>query len=53
MAGFAVNVDLILEKKDAVLGKDSKGVTCRRLEPCFLEQFTTRDTAECIPGLEV
>ena len=53
MAGFAINVDLILQNKDAVLGKTSNGTECSMLETCFLEQFTTRETAECIGGKEV
>ena len=52
MAGFAINVDLILNKA-AVIGKSRNGEKCRRLETCFLEQFTTRETAECIGGKEV
>ena len=52
MAGFAINVDRILESK-AVMGKTGSGERCRRLETCFLEQFTTRETAECIRGKEV
>lgn len=53
MAGFAINVDLILKNKDAVLGKDKHGNVIRRLEPAFLEQFTTKETAECLGGKEV
>ena len=53
MAGFAINVDEILRNKDAVIGQTSNGTSCSRLETCFLEQFTTRETAECIGGKEV
>jgi hypothetical protein len=53
MAGFAINVDLILKNENIVFGKTRNGSKCRRLETCFLEQFTTRETAECIAGKEV
>ena len=53
MAGFAINVDLIVRNEDAVLGQMSNGTSCSILETCFLEQFTTRETAECIGGKEV
>ena len=55
MAGFAINVDEILRNKDAVIGKTRKGGKCQpgMLETCFLEHFTTRETAECIGGKEV
>ena len=50
MAGFAINVDLILKNEDAVMGQTSNGTKCSILETCFLEQFTTRETVECIQG---
>ena len=53
MAGFAMNIDLILKNKNAEFGKLSDGRMCRMLGTCFLEQFTTRETAECIGGKEV
>ena len=53
MAGFAINVDLILKNKNAVLGMDEHGKVNRRLEDTFLKQFTTRETAECLGGREV
>ena len=53
MAGFAINVDLIVRNEDAVLGQMSNGAECSMLETCFLEQFTTRETVECIGGREV
>ena len=53
MAGFAVNVKEILKKSKAIFGKDKDGKTIRSLEPNFLEQFTTREDAECLGGKEV
>ena len=53
MAGFAINVDLIVRNEDAVLGQMSNDGECSMLETCFLEQFTTRETVECIGGKEV
>ena len=53
MAGFAINIDLIIRNEDAVLGQMSNGRECSMLETCFLEQFTTRETVECIGGKEV
>ena len=54
MAGFAINVDLILKNEDAVIGQTRNGKgRCSILETCFLEHFTTRETAECIAGKEV
>ena len=53
MAGFAINVDLIVRNEDVVLGQMSNGTECSILETCFLEQFTARETVECIGGKEV
>ena len=53
MAGFSINIDLIVRNEDAVIGKSSNNTKCTQLETCFLEQFTTRETAECIGGKEV
>ena len=53
MAGFAINIDLILKNKDVVLGIDKDGKANRRLEDTFLKQFTTKETAECLGGEEV
>ena len=53
MAGFAINVNEILKKPNAVIGRDKDGKLIRRLEPYFLEQFTTRETAECLGKKEV
>ena len=53
MAGFAINVDLILKNKNVVLGEDEDGKVQRRLEETFLKQFTTKETAECLGGEEV
>ena len=53
MAGFAIHVDEILRNNDVVMGKTSNGSNCTMLETCFLEQFTTRETAECSGGKRV
>ena len=55
MAGFAVNVDLILKHRDAVIGKNKNGKTSVQgyLEPDFLEQMCTRETVECRGQKEV
>ena len=53
MAGFAINVDLILKNKNAIFGINRHGNVIRRLEEAFLEQFTTKETAECLGGKEV
>ena len=53
MAGFAINVDLIINNKEVVFGRDKNGDIIRRLETNFLEQFTTRETAECLGRKEV
>ena len=55
MAGFAVNVDLILKHRDAVIGKNKNGKISLPgyLEPDFLEQLCTRETVECRGQKEV
>ena len=53
MAGFAINIDLILKNKNVVLGIGKDGKANRRLEDTFLKQFTTKETAECLGGEEV
>ena len=55
MAGFAVNVDLLLKHRDAIIGKDRNGRTSAPgyLEPDFLSQLCTRETVECRGQKEV
>lgn len=53
MAGFAINIELILKNKNTVFGVDEHGKVNRRLEDTFLKQFTTKETAECLGGQEV
>ena len=49
MAGFAVNVDLIMKHPEAIIGTDKNGKTSvpGYLEPDFLSQFCSRETVEC------
>ena len=49
MAGFALHVREIVRRPDVVFGKRASGkkTDTGHLETDFLEQFTTRDTAEC------
>ena len=55
MAGFAINVRLLLENRKAVIGKkkDGSNVVPGYLEPEFVGQFTTRDKVECRGAKEV
>ena len=55
MAGFAINVDLLLKNRDAVIGKNRDGRPSAPgyLEPDFLSQFCTRETVECRGPKEV
>ena len=55
MAGFAVNVNLVLKHRDAVIGKNKNGKASLPgyLEPDFLEQMCTRETVECRGQKEV
>lgn len=55
MAGFAINVQLLLENRKAIIGKkkDGNAVVPGYLEPEFVGQFTTRDKVECRGGKEV
>ena len=49
MAGFAINVQKILDKPDVRVGLEENGKPTRRgyLETSFLEKFATRKTVEC------
>lgn len=50
MAGFAVNLNLVLEKPRVVFGRNVHGGVSRYgyLESDFLEHFTTRAKVECM-----
>ena len=50
MAGFAINLKLLLEKPDVIFGRDIRGNVSKagHLETDFLEHFTTRDSVECL-----
>ena len=50
MAGFAINLRLLLEKPNVVFGRDIRGNVPEtgHLESDFLEHFTTRDSVECL-----
>lgn len=50
MAGFAVNLKLVLEKPRVVFGRNVHGGVSRYgyLESDFLEHFTTRAKVECM-----
>ncbi len=49
MAGFAIQLDLILSRPDIVMGvtKDGKSSPPGYLETTLLEQFVTRENVEC------
>ena len=49
MAGFAVNLCLLLANPDVWMGRDIRGRDSRvgQLETDFLEFFMTRDRVEC------
>ena len=49
MAGFAVNLRLLLARPDVWIGKDPQGRDTKvgQLETNFLEHFTTREKVEC------
>ena len=49
MAGFAINVDKVMEKPSVRVGLQENGKPTKRgyLETSFLENFATRETAEC------
>ena len=49
MAGFAINVQKILDKPDVRVGLEENGKPTKRgyLETSFLEKFATRKTVEC------
>ena len=50
MAGFAVNLKLVLQKPRVVFGRNVRGGVSRfgYLESDFLEQLTTRASVECM-----
>ncbi len=50
MAGFAINLRLILEKPHALIGLNWRGEKAELgyLETAFLETFANRESAECI-----
>ena len=49
MAGFAINVERIIEKPEVRVGLLEDGKPTKRgyLETSFLEHFATRETVEC------
>ena len=49
MAGFAINLRLVLAKPRALFGRTVRGGVSKVgfLETNFLEQFTTRASVEC------
>ena len=53
MAGFAINVELVLKNREAVFGVSKDGEVVRQLEAAFVEQFTTKETVECLGQKEV
>ena len=50
MAGFAINLRLLLENPNVIFGRDIWGNLSKtgHLESDFLEHFTTRDSVECL-----
>lgn len=49
MAGFAINLHLLLTRPEVWIGRNSDGRDSKvgQLETDFLEHFTTRETVEC------
>ena len=49
MAGFAINLRLILARPEVWIGSDTRGRDTKvgQLETDFLEHFTTREEVEC------